>query len=262
MDRLVVNLSVIFTEVPLIERFALAKQAGFNHVEIQFPYELSISDIQQQLHEHNLTLCLINVPVGDLFTGGVGLAGAPHKEHEFSQALDLAIEYAVALNVKRVNILAGKQTDGIDYETCFNTFVSNLKIACERLSAHQIMPLFEMINGITMPNFLVQTISQAQHVIKAVACPELKMQFDCFHMAMMNENIEHQLTANISNIGHIQFADSPARHEPDTGSIDFKGFFNSINDVIKQNEYQGYIAAEYLPATSSLASFAWKTKYF
>ncbi|MEQ4562710.1 MAG: TIM barrel protein, partial [Acinetobacter sp.] len=107
MSQLAVNLSMIFTEVPLIERFALARQHGFQHIEIQFPYELSIEQIQTQLHDHQLDLCLINVPAGDLMQGGNGLAGVPGQEQAFAQALQLAIDYATALDVPRVNILAG-----------------------------------------------------------------------------------------------------------------------------------------------------------
>ncbi|MBP8013183.1 MAG: TIM barrel protein, partial [Acinetobacter sp.] len=121
MSKLAVNLSMIFTEVPLIERFALARKHGFQHVEIQFPYELSIEQIQSQLTLHQLSLCLINVPAGDLMQGGNGLAGVPGKENEFHHALELAIRYATALNVPRVNILAGKQPVDADLLPCLNT---------------------------------------------------------------------------------------------------------------------------------------------
>lgn len=118
MGRLAVNLSMIFTEVPLIERFALAHAQGFEYVEIQFPYELSIADIQTQLEHYNLSLCLINVPAGDLMQGGNGLAGIPGQETAFHEALELAISYATALNVPRVNILAGKQPLDADLLPC------------------------------------------------------------------------------------------------------------------------------------------------
>ena len=126
MSHLAVNLSMIFTEVPLIERFALAHAHGFQQVEIQFPYELDIIDIRTQLEQYNLSLCLINVPAGDLMQGGNGLAGIPGREIEFHQALELAIRYANALNVQRVNILAGKQPLDADLLPCLNTLASNL----------------------------------------------------------------------------------------------------------------------------------------
>lgn len=258
MLKLAVNLSLIFTEVPLIERFALAKQHGFRHVEIQFPYELSIAEIEAQLEQHALNLVLINLPVGDLMQGGNGLACVPGKEIEFVQAMDLAIEYANALQVPRVNILAGKQPLDCDLLPCLNTFAENLKLACHILTEHSIAPVFEMINGIDMPRFLIQNIAQAQDMMDAVAHPALKMQYDCYHMHMMGENVLEGLQENISQIGHIQFADCPGRHQPNTGEMDYATIFTWL----KHSNYNGFVAAEYRPLAHSADSFAWKKQYF
>lgn len=258
MIKLAVNLSMLFTEVPLIERFALAKQHGFSHVEIQFPYELSVDSIQQQLDLNQLSLCLINVPTGDLMQGGNGLAGIQGKEEEFHQALKLAIEYATALKVPSVNILAGKQPKNTDLISCLNTLTTNLKFAADMLSQHDIQPVFEMINGTDMPRFLVQNIAQAQEILHAVQHPKLKMQFDCYHMAMMKENVLQALKENIDAIGHIQFADCPNRHEPNTGIINYAEIFSWL----KQSHYTGFTAAEYRPMNSSKDTFAWKSQFF
>ena len=258
MSKLAVNLSMIFTEVPLIERFALAREHGFRHVEIQFPYELSIEQIQTQLTLHQLSLCLINVPAGDLMQGGNGLAGVPGQEIEFHHALELAIRYATALNVPRVNILAGKQPVDADLLPCLNTLAENLKLACSMLTQHHIQPVFEMINGTDMPRFLVQNIAQAQEILEAVKHPALKMQYDCYHMAMMGEDVLSALQENIQDIGHIQFADNPGRHEPGSGELDYAAIFKWL----QQSPYSGYVAAEYRPSLSSNQSFAWKNKYF
>lgn len=257
MSSLAVNLSLIFTEVPLIERFALASQHGFKLVEIQFPYELEIQHIQQQLEQHHLKLCLINVPAGDLMQGGNGLAGIPKKEAEFQQALELAIAYATALQVPRVNILAGRQPQQTSLLSCLNTLAQNLKLACNMLTQHQIQPLFEMVNGTDMPYFLVQNLAQAQDILDAVQHPALKIQYDCYHMAMMGEDVFEGLRENIANIGHIQFADCPNRHEPDTGKINFSEIFDWL-----KHHYTGVISAEYKPSQASSQSFAWKNKYF
>ncbi|MFV5534554.1 TIM barrel protein [Acinetobacter pittii] len=258
MGRLAVNLSMIFTEVSLIERFALAHAEGFEHVEIQFPYELTISEIQDQLERYNLNLCLINVPAGDLMQGGNGLAGIPGQEIAFHEALELAISYATALKVPRVNILAGKQPLDADLLPCLKTLAANLKHACNLLSEHGIEPVFEMINGTDMPRFLVQNIAQGQEMLEAVNHPALKMQYDCYHMAMMGEDVLEGLQENINFIGHIQFADCPGRHEPDTAQIPYEQIFSWL----KQSSYQNYIAAEYKPENGSNQSFTWKKKYF
>ena len=258
MTKLAVNLSLIFTEVPLIERFALAHQQGFSHVEIQFPYALSIAQIRQQLDQHQLSLCLINVPAGDLMHGGNGIAGIPGEEVAFANAIDRAIAYATALDVPSVNILAGKQPQDSDLLSCLNTLANNLKYACLKLTEHHIQPLIEMINGTDMPNFLVQNIAQAQDILEAVQHPALKLQYDCYHMAMMGENVLETLSENIELIGHIQFADFPHRHQPDTAALDFYAIF----DYLSQSAYTGYVAAEYKPSQQSTDSFAWKDKYF
>ncbi|RKG52980.1 hydroxypyruvate isomerase [Acinetobacter cumulans] len=258
MIKLAVNLSMIFTEVPLLERFALARAHGFDHIEIQFPYELSIEQIQTQLTIHDLSLCLINAPAGDLMTGGNGLAGIPGQEIEFHHGLEKAIRYAKALQVPSINILAGKQPLDADLLPCLKTLATNLKLACHMCSDHGIQPVFEMINGTDMPRFLVQNIAQAQEMLEAVRHPALKMQFDCYHMAMMGENLMESLQENIDVIGHIQFADNPGRHEPDTGNIDYAVIF----DWLKHSQYTGFSAAEYRPQNLSQNSFAWKDKYF
>ena len=256
--KLAVNLSMIFTEVPLIERFALAHQHGFSHVEIQFPYELSIEQIQQQLKQYALSLCLINVPTGDLMQGGNGLAGIPGQEAAFRQAVEQALEYATALDVPSVNILAGKQPVDVDLLPCLRTLAGNLKMACQMLTEFHIQPVIEMINGYDMPRFLLQNIAQAQEMLEAVNHPKLKMQYDCYHMAMMDEDVLQALKENIENIGHIQFADAPGRHQPLTGDIDYQGIFS----YLATSPYLGYVAAEYRPKTQSAQSFAWKAQYF
>lgn len=258
MMKLAVNISMIFTEVPLIERFALAKAHGFSHIEIQFPYELSIDDIQDQLKLHHLNLCLINAPAGDLMSGGNGLAGVPGREIAFTQAIDLAIEYALALNVANVNILAGKQPQDADLLPCLTTLANNLKYAAFKLSEMGIQPVFEMINGTDMPRFLIQNIAQAQEMLEVVKNSALKMQFDCYHMAMMGENVLEALKENIDQIGHIQFADCPNRHQPDTAKMNYQDIFQ----YLFQSTYKGYVAAEYKPTPESNQSFEWKNKYF
>ncbi len=258
MLKLAINLSMIFTEVPLLERFALAHQHGFRHVEIQFPYQFSIDSIRTALEKYGLNLVLINLPVGDLMHGGNGLACIPGREIEFVQAMDVAIEYANALQVPRVNILAGRQPVDADLLPCLNTFAENVKLACHVLTEHSIEPVFEMINGTDMPRFLIQNIAQAQDILDVVAHPALKMQYDCYHMAMMGEDVLQGLQENLAHIGHIQFADCPGRHQPNTGQIDYAEIFAWL----KRSAYDGCVAAEYRPQALSADSFAWKKQYF
>ena len=255
--KLAVNLSLIFTEVPLIERFQLAKQHGFDHVEIQFPYELSIPEIREQLDQHQLSLCLINVPAGDLMTGGNGLAGIPGEELNYKHALEKAIAYAKALGIPRLNVLAGRQPEDADLLPCLNTLADNLKLTCLMCHDAGIEPVIEVINGIDMPRFLLQNIAQAQEMREAVQSPHLKLQFDCYHMAMMGEDVLEVLQENIDWIGHIQVADYPHRHEPLTGMLPFADLFAWL-----KQHYKKFVAAEYKPESTSSLSFEWKNKFF
>lgn len=251
------NLSLLFTEAPLIQRFELAKNAGFNAVEIQFPYELSIKEISEQLTTHQLKLVLINAPVGDLMQGGDGLACVPSREHEFRQAVFQAVHYASALKVPSVNILAGRQPVHADLLPCLETLAKNLQFASIELNNAGIQPVFEIINGVDMPHFMIQTMAQAQEMLEAVHHPALKIQFDCYHQAVMQEPVLEHLKQNIDHIGHIQFADFPHRHEPGTGHLDFAEIF----DFIAKSNYQGYTGAEYRPFTNSLDSLDWFKKF-
>ena len=253
MLRFAANLSMLFTEVPLLERFALAKHAGFTAVEIQFPYDLDVIEIRDQLEQHQFQLVLINLPAGDLMQGGDGITGVPGREYQFRQALFEGLHYARVLNVPTVNILAGRQPELSDLLPCLETLAGNLRYASREIAACGITPVIEAINGTDMPRFLVQDMAQLQEMLEAVGRPELKMQYDCYHMAMMGEPVLQALQDNLSQIGHIQFADYPNRHQPSTGTLDFQTIFR----YLQQSDYQGWVGAEYRPLGSTAESLAW-----
>ncbi len=257
MPQFSANLSMLFTEVPLIERFALARQHGFEAVEIQFPDELTPEDIAAQLQRHQLKLILMNVPAGDLMQGGDGLACVPGREQSFRQAVYEAVHYARTLNVPRVNVLAGRQPINGDLLPCLHVLAANLRFAMDVMAGSNIDVVLEAINGIDMQRFLIQNIVQMQEILEAVNTPNihhpLKMQFDCYHMTMMGEDLLSGLTENIHQIGHIQFADCPNRHEPGTGSIEYKNVFSLIDAL----DYTGYCGAEYRPSKSTDQTLGW-----
>ena len=243
MLRFTANLSLLFTELPLIRRFAAARAAGFSAVEIQFPYELGIGEIQRELDTHELELVLINVPAGDLMQGGCGLAGVPGREQEFRRAVMQALPYASQLGVRCVNVLAGRQHEDADLLQCLHTLTANARYAAEALHSIDVTTTLEAINTSDMPGFLVSNIAQMQEILEAADHPTLKMQFDCYHMAMMGEDILGGLSENIADIGHIQFADTPGRGAPGTGAMDYEAIFASIAAL----PYRGWCGAEYRP---------------
>lgn len=257
MPQFSANLSLLFREHPLIERFAAARHAGFDAVEIQFPYELSIEQIQQQLEQHDLDLVLINVPAGDLMDGGDGLACVPKKEHDFRMAVMEALSYADALGVSRINVLAGRQPADTDLLHCLHTLAHNLQYAAESFQSIGAITTFEAVNTFDMPRFLIKSVVDMQEMLEAVDHPSLKMQFDCYHMARMGEDLETVLQENIDRIGHIQFADVPARNQPGTGVLHYPQLFRLIDEL----KYGGYCGAEYHPTGRTADSLQWFEPY-
>ena len=254
MLRFSANLSLLFTELPLIQRFHAAKQAGFNAIEIQFPYELTAAAIQDQLNQHHLKLVLFNVAAGDLLQGGEGLASVPEKQAAFKTAVAEAVAYAAILQPDAINILAGCCFNPSRLTVYESTFKENLHYALEHFSPLGINTVFEAINTVDMPDFIV---SSSQHMLALLAeinHPKLSMQYDCYHMHQMQEtNIAEFIHQHATKIGHIQFADSPHRHEPNTGEMNYQQLFNTI----KHSNYQGWVGAEYKPLHNTLASLEW-----
>lgn len=252
------NLSLLFTELPLLERFAAARRAGFQAIEIQFPYELSIEAISAELDRHELELVLINVPAGDLMQGGNGLAGVPGQEQAFRRAVLQALPYAQQLGVRCVNVLAGRQTADADLVQCLHTLVANTRYAAEAFHSIGVTTTLEAINTFDMPGFLISNIAQMQEILEAADHPTLKMQFDCYHLARMGEDVVSSLLENVSQIGHIQFADVPGRGAPSTGRLPLQGIF----EVIEMLPYTGWTGAEYRPGElGTEASLTWFQAY-
>lgn len=248
------NLSLLFTEKPLAARFSAAREAGFSAVEIQFPYELEIADLKNLLQENALDLVLINVPAGDLMQGGNGLACVPGMQREFQAATALALEYARALAVPTINILAGRQAHGVSREECMFALAENIDHASHIFHNAGITTVVEAINVFDMPHFFLHSLAHMQQL--CAQHRHLKMQFDCYHMSRMGEDILEALRNNLARIGHIQFADNPGRNEPGSGNIDYAAVFS----FLRKSDYSGWTGAEYRPSGKTEDSLAWLEK--
>ncbi len=258
MLRFTANLSMLFTEVDLIDRFRLAKQNGFDAVEIQFPYSLPAEQIKDALDQHQLKLILFNVDADDLLQGGEGLAAVPEKKIQFKQALQHSKAYAEILKPEAINILPGRCI--INYKRqkeYISTFTANLSLAVDLFSPLNIKTVFEAINTQDMPHFIVHNGQQMLDIIRQINHPQLYLQYDIYHMHKMNQDIIAFINKYADKIGHIQFADSPGRGQPGTGNIDFKPLFSCI----KNSAYAGWVGAEYRPTGVADQSFSWLEKY-
>jgi hydroxypyruvate isomerase len=247
------NLSLLFTEVALLDRFKAARQAGFNAVEIQFPYELNAADIKEQLDEYDLKLVLFNVAAADLLQGGEGLACVPEKHGQFKDALAQAVDYAKLLQPETINVLPGRCLDNSRLQRYLETFEENLHFALETFTPLGIKTVFEAINTHDMPGFIIHNQAQMLGVLAQLNHPELFMQYDIYHMHMMDEKPEIFIAEHADKIGHIQFADCPGRGQPGTGRIDFDQLFAAI----EKSGYSGWVGAEYKPVGTTMESLDW-----
>lgn len=252
--KLCANLSLLYTELPFIQRFEAAARDGFSAVEIQFPYDTPIVDIQRQLEQHKLRCVLINVPAGDLMQGGEGLAAVPARTAEYAAALVECLAYARALKVSCVNVLPGRCADENKRVFYLETLRQNLRKTADALSPFGITTTFEAINTRDMPGFLLHNGQQMLDMLASVDHLGVKAQFDIYHMALMGVDICGFITRNMAQIGHIQFADIPARGEPGTGTLDFPTIFRCLEN----SGYKGWVGAEYRPSRKTSESLQWK----
>ena len=247
------NLSLLFTEVELINRFKAAKQKGFDAVEIQFPYSLSAVTLKNTLEEQQLKLVLFNVDADDLLQGGEGLACVPEKRDQFHQAVAQTLEYANLLNPEVINILPGRCFNEDRKQDYLKTFKENLCFAVEAFAPLGIKTVFEAINTRDMPGFIIHNGLEMLDTLDQLNLPMLLMQYDIYHMQMMNENPEEFIAQYADKIGHIQFADCPGRGQPGTGQINFKRIFPAI----EKSAYSGWVGAEYNPVGTTSESLDW-----
>ncbi|PSL09987.1 hydroxypyruvate isomerase [Marinobacterium halophilum] len=247
------NLSLLFTERPLLERFSAARAAGFDAVEIQFPYSLERECIQRELKAHQLELVLINIPAGDWEAGERGLACLPGREAEFSVAVNQAIEWAQQLGVPRLNCLAGVRPQGISVEQSKHTLAHNLTLAADRCHSAGIQLMIEAINTQDIPGFCLHQSAQVIDLIDQLQLPSTALQYDVYHMQIMEGNLISTLQQNADKIGHIQIADVPGRHEPGTGEINYTNLFRALEQI----GYSGHISLEYNPKATTEAGLGW-----
>ena len=254
MPKLAANLSFLFGELATIEeRVAAAAEAGFRGVEYMFPYGEEIAARQAQLRALGVEQVLFNLPAGDFSNGERGIAVDPSRVEEFKRGVADEVRIAAELGCPRVNCLVGKALPDLDRDTQQRTLVANLRFAADELRAAGVTLLVEPLNRIETPGFFIGTSSEALALLAVVGRPNLRLQFDCYHAQRVEGNIMATVQANLDAIGHIQIADSPARHEPGTGELAYDRilpFFDAIG-------YDGWVGLEYKPSTTTLKSFAW-----
>ena len=253
MPKFNANLTMLFNEVPFLDRFQAAAGAGFKGVEFLFPYAFDKDAIAERLDQHGLVQVLHNLPAGDWDAGERGIACHPDRVGEFRDGVGRAIEYATALGCKQLNCLAGIAPAGVDAEKVHATFVANLRFAAARLEEAGIRLLVEPINTFDIPGFHLNRTAQAIALIEEVGSPNLWLQHDVYHMQRMEGELANTIARHLPRIAHMQIADTPGRHEPGTGEINYAWLFRFIDQL----GYDGWIGCEYLPAEGTHAGLGW-----
>lgn len=257
MPRFAANLTMLFNEVPFLERFALAKTAGFKAVEFLFPYAYSTEEIKSALDNNALKLVLHNLPAGDWDAGERGIACHPDRVNEFRSGVAKAIEYATYLHVGQLNCLAGKAPVGVDAKLLHDTFVSNLQYAASELKKAGLKLLIEPINTFDIPGFYLSKTEQGIAILDAVGADNAFLQYDIYHAQRMEGELANTIQKHLSRIAHIQLADNPGRNEPGTGEIHYDYLFGLLDRL----GYAGYIGCEYKPLKSTAAGLGWMDQY-
>lgn len=254
MTQFSANLSMLFNEVPFMDRFEAAAKAGFKAVEFLFPYAYDAGEIRQQLDRNGLALVLHNLPAGDWDAGERGIACHPDRVTEFREGVSQAIHYATALGVPQVNCLAGKTPVGVTDAVLHKTLIENLRFAAAKLKMEGLRLLIEPINTFDIPGFYVSRTAQALDILDEVGADNAYVQYDIYHAQRMEGELAATMQKHLSRIGHIQLADNPGRNEPGTGEINYAFLFAHLDRI----GYQGWIGCEYKPATTTHAGLDWR----
>ena len=253
MPKFAANLSMMFTEVDFLDRFKAAADAGFKGVEYLFPYDYPVAQIKERLDANGLTQVLHNLPAGDWGAGERGIACHPDRVEEFRAGVDHAIEYATALGCQQVNCLAGIQTQGVTAAAARSTLIENLRYAAEKLKAAGILLLAEPINTRDIPGFFLNRTEQALALFDEVGSDNLKLQYDIYHMQIMEGDLAPTIEKHLARIAHVQLADNPGRNEPGTGEINYPFLFAHLYRL----GYDGWIGCEYKPKAATSEGLVW-----
>ena len=257
MVRLAANLSMLFTELPFLQRFQAAASAGFKAVEWTFAFDQPIERLRSELHDNGLALALLNTPPGNRSQGELGLAVLPGREADLDRAIDQALEQAVALEAPTIHFLAGRPPLELERSRIEALFLNNLRRSAARAAAVDKTLTLEPLNRLDRPGYFLNSNSEARRLIKASGYTNVALQLDLYHCQITEGNAMPAIERYIDIVGHVQIAGVPGRHEPDVGALDY----GSQLDRLDALGYRGYVGCEYVPQGDTKAGLGWAARY-
>ena len=251
--KLAANIGLLFPELPPLERIVAAKAAGFEGVELLFPYDLDPCAVRDVAHAQGLPIVQLNSPAGDRAAGETGFAAVPGREARFRETIALAFDFMKACGTSQLHVLAGFPGANADPRTVRQVFVRNLQWVCDEAAGFGARIMIEPLNSRDMPGYALSTLAQASEVIAEVARPNLGLQFDLYHSQIMGGDLTHRLRQFGALIRHVQIAGAPLRNEPDRGEVNLR----QVMRVLAETGYHGWISAEYRPTGATRDSLDW-----
>lgn len=262
MPRFAANLSMMYPDLPFLDRFEAAAKDGFKAVEYLFPYAFPAQELAARLKANGLQQVLFNAPPGGTDTasfgqawdtGSRGTASVPGREAEFRTGFAQALVYADALNCPRVHTMVGLRAEGASTDAADATLVKNLQWATAEAAKAGRDVLIEPINTRSVPGFHLNRQDHAHRIVQAVGAPNVKVQMDLFHCQIVEGDLSAKIAQYLptGRVGHFQIAEVPNRHEPGTGEVNWTHIFKTIDEVSAACGWNGWIGCEYNPADAS-----------
>ena len=257
MPRFAANLTMMYTELPFLDRFRAAAGDGFEAVEFLFPYEHPAEEIRRRLDRAGLEVALFNLPPGEFERGERGLAALPGREDDFVRGLETAIAYARIVGGRRLHVMSGVLAPGADRQHCRRTLIGNLRGAVAKAADAGITLLIEPINTRDIPDYFLNRQADAHDIVAEVGAPNLKVQMDLYHCQIVEGDLAMRLKRHIGGVGHMQIAGVPERHEPSIGEVNYPYLFQLIDAL----GYEGWIGCEYRPKGATSEGLGWLSAY-
>lgn len=257
MPKFAANLTMMFNEVPFLDRFEVAAKAGFRYVEFLWPYDYTIETIKNALEKNQLKLVLFNTPAGDVNQGEWGVSAIPGREMQSHQHIDTALEYAIALDCPNVHIMAAVVPKGADKAQYQQTFINNIRYAADKFKPYGINILLEALSPEVKPDYLLKSQFDTLDIVEQIARDNVFVQLDYFHAQNVDGNLSRLTDKLKGKFAHVQIASVPDRHEPDEGEINYDYIFNKLDEI----GYQGFIGCEYKPRGETGDGLEWFEKY-